>query len=87
MSGKMKGTWGGKRKGAGRPPGTGSGPSYESRNFRVMLMLTRAELEQLRALAAQRAIAVGTMAYEIVRAALARRRKQLPATKKEKRHE
>jgi hypothetical protein len=49
-----------------------------------MLMLTRAELDQLRALATERAVAVGTMAYEIVSAALARRRRRLPPTKKDK---
>ena len=48
---KKKGTWGGRRPGAGRPKGSGKGPSPNSRRNRVAVMLTDTELKTLRSAA------------------------------------
>lgn len=64
--------WGGPRKGAGRPPGTGPGPSPDSRRNRLTILLTDAEMTALRKLAEERDLPVGTVAYEIVALSLRR---------------
>ena len=46
---KKKSRWGGRRKGAGRPPGTGTGPSKHARINRVVAMLSNDELKILQA--------------------------------------
>lgn len=74
MAVRRRGMWGGPRKGAGRPPGTGPGPSPDSRRNRVVVMLTDQELAKLRDLADERDLPLGTAAYEIVARALGRRR-------------
>jgi len=63
------GRWGGPRRGAGRKPGTDPG---EVRRNRVTFTLTDGELAQLRALADEREMPVGTLAYEYVTKALRR---------------
>ncbi len=63
------GRWGGPRRGAGRKPGTDPG---EVRRNRVTFTLTDSELAQLRALADEREMPVGTLAYEYVTKALRR---------------
>lgn len=80
MPEREKGSWGGARKGAGRKPKNDGDP----RTYRLTLMVTRSDLDDLRRLAAERATSVASYAYEILRAALVRRRRQIPATKKEK---
>jgi hypothetical protein len=74
MSVRKKSMWGGPRKGAGRPPGTGPGPSPHSRRNRVVIMLSDAELVKLRKLARQQDLPLGTVAYEIVARSLKRRK-------------
>jgi hypothetical protein len=73
MAAKMKGRWGGPRKGAGRPPGSGSGPSPDARRNRLTITLRDDELEVLRRMADKRDLPVGTVAYEIVARAIRRR--------------
>ena len=46
--GKKKAKWGGRREGAGRPFGSGKGPSPLSRRNRVAIMLTDVELAALK---------------------------------------
>ena len=70
-----KGKLGGPRKGAGRPPGTGPGPSPDARRNRVTILLADTELAKLRKLAERRDLPLGTVAYEIVARSLARQRK------------
>jgi hypothetical protein len=74
MAAKMKGKVGGPRKGAGRPPGTGQGPSPDSRRNRLTITLRDTELAVLQRMAEKRDLPVGTVAYEIVARALRRRR-------------
>lgn len=62
---------GGRRAGAGRPPGTGGPPELVRRN-RVTITLTDAELEVLRAMARDRGLPVGTTLYQLVRRRLRR---------------
>ncbi len=69
-----KGMRGGPRKGAGRPPGTGPGPSPDARRNRVVVMLSDAELKKLRRLAHEKDLPVGTVAYEFVGRGLKRRK-------------
>lgn len=64
-------SWGGPRKGAGRKPGFGKNPEGVRRN-RVTLTLTDAELSKLSALASERGLPVGTLAYEYIERALRR---------------
>jgi DNA invertase Pin-like site-specific DNA recombinase len=63
---KKKGTWGGRRPGAGRPKGSGKGPSPNSRRNRVAVMLSDAELKNLNALAQKQGIPVATAAYRLM---------------------
>lgn len=61
---------GGPRLGAGRP----AGPAESVRRHRTTVLLTDAEQAELEALAAERQLPPGTVVYQIVRRALARRR-------------
>ena len=70
----VKSRVGGRREGAGRPPGTGPGKDPYARVHRLLIMVRRDELEKLRALAAERSMALGTFAYQLVRDALKRRK-------------
>jgi hypothetical protein len=63
---KKKFGWGGSRPGAGRPKGSGTGPSPNSRRNRVAVMLTDTELKKLRASARKKRIPVSTAAYKLV---------------------
>jgi DNA invertase Pin-like site-specific DNA recombinase len=63
---KKKGTWGGRRPGAGRPKGSGKGPSPNSRRNRVAVMLTDAELRTLRGVARKQGVPVSTAAYQYI---------------------
>jgi len=58
----------------GRPKGSG-GPPEKIRRNRVVVMLTDAELEKLHRWAEEKDLPFGSVAYEIVGRALARRRK------------
>jgi hypothetical protein len=64
---------GAKRKRMGRPKGSG-GPPEKIRRNRVVVMLTDAELAKLHRWAEERDLPLGTVAYEIVGRALARRK-------------
>lgn len=69
-----KGTWGGRRPGAGRPKGSGKGPSPDSRRNRVAVMLTDTELATLRGVAKKAGVPVSTAAYQFIARSLTRRR-------------
>ncbi len=71
---KKKSRWGGRRKGAGRPPGTGTGPSKHARINRVVAMLSNDELKTLQAHARRQKLPLGTAAYRIIAKALRRLR-------------
>ncbi len=74
MATRKKGRVGGPRKGAGRPPGTGPGPSPDARRNRIAVMLSDGELRKLRAEAKRRDLPPSTVAYEFVARALKRRK-------------
>lgn len=63
---KKKGTWGGARKGAGRPKGTGTGQSPFSRRNRVAVMLTDTELRKLERDAMASRVPLSTRAHQII---------------------
>jgi hypothetical protein len=67
-----KGGWGGRRPGAGRPKGSGQGPSPDSRRNRVAVMFTDTELKTLNGLARKKRIPVATAAYELISRGLKR---------------
>ena len=67
-----KGSWGGSRPGAGRPPGTGTGPSKDARINRVVAMLSNDELKTLQKHAKRQKLPLGTAAYQIIAKALRR---------------
>ena len=69
---RKKKQWGGRRKGAGRPPGTGTGPSKHARINRVVAMLSNDELKILQAHARREKLPLGTAAYRIIAKALRR---------------
>lgn len=69
-----KGTWGGRRPGAGRPKGSGRGPSPDSRRNRVAVMLTDDELGALRTAARTSGIPLSTAAYRLIARSLSRSR-------------
>ena len=71
---RKKSRWGGRRKGAGRPPGTGTGPSKHARINRVVAMLSNDELKTLQAYARREKLPLGTAAYRIIARALRRLR-------------
>lgn len=70
--GKKKLGWGGRRPGAGRPKGSGKGPSPDSRKNRVAVMFTDSELAKLRVLAKKQRIPVATVAYRMIERAVKR---------------
>ena len=74
MAVRKKGKVGGARKGAGRPPGTGPGPSPDARRNRVTILLRDDELAKLQKLADRRGLPFGTLAYEYVARALKRKK-------------
>jgi hypothetical protein len=70
MKAKKKSTWGGKRNGAGRPVGSGSGPSPDSRRNRVAVMFTDDELAKLQQRAKTKRLPVATVAYNSIKRSL-----------------
>lgn len=58
--------WGGARKGAGRPHGSGTGPRPGSRRNRIAVMLSDVELGKLQKLAKRGKLPVSTAAYGLV---------------------
>ncbi len=70
--GKTKSGWGGRRPGAGRPPGTGTGPSRDARINRVVAMVSNNELKILQKYAKSEKLPLGTAAYQIIARALRR---------------
>jgi hypothetical protein len=71
---QKKAGWGGRRRGAGRPLGTGTGPSKHARINRVVAMLSNDELKTLQAHAKREKLPLGTAAYRIIAQALRRLR-------------
>jgi hypothetical protein len=69
---KSKAGWGGKRSGAGRPKGSGTGPSPGARINRVVAMLSNDELKALKRIAREQKLPLGTAAYRIIARALKR---------------
>lgn len=67
---KKSNGWGGARPGAGRPKGSGRGPSPEARRNRVAIMLSDLELRKLARIARRRRKPVATLAYELLAKAL-----------------
>ena len=59
-------SWGGKRSGAGRPKGSGQGPSPDSRRNRVAIMFTDVELASLESAAKKQKLPLSTLAYQRV---------------------
>ena len=59
-------SWGGKRSGAGRPKGSGQGPSPDSRRNRVAIMFTDVELASLEGAAKKKKLPLSTLAYQLV---------------------
>lgn len=57
---------GGKRKGAGRPVGTGTGTGEHARINRVVAMLSNAEMTVLETQAKKINLPLGTTAYQIL---------------------
>jgi len=70
---KTKGTWGGARPGAGRPLGSGSGPSPDSRRNRVAVMFSDTELRTLKKIARSEKQPLSTAAYAIIEKRLRRK--------------
>lgn len=66
MSARNNSGWGGSRRGAGRPKGSGSGPSPNARVNRVAVMLTDTELTKLERIALRKKIPLATLAYELL---------------------
>lgn len=66
VSAKKRSNWGGVRPGAGRPKGSGAGPSPSARKNRIAVMLSDAELARLLALAELSGKPVATLAYELI---------------------
>ncbi len=69
---RKKTQWGGRRRGAGRPTGTGTGPSKDARINRVVAMLSNDELKILKAHAKREKLPLGTAAYRIIAKTLKR---------------
>jgi len=67
-----KSGWGGRRPGAGRPKGSGTGPSPGARINRVVAMLSNDELKVLKRIARRKKLPVGTVAYQMIARALKR---------------
>ena len=66
MAAKKKYSWGGARPGAGRPKGSGSGPSPTARKNRVAIMLTETELAKLIKVSKRKKTPAATLAYELL---------------------
>lgn len=66
MAAKKKSSWGGARSGAGRPKGSGAGPSPNARKNRVAIMLADSELEKLSRASKKKKIPQATLAYELL---------------------
>lgn len=66
MTAKKKSSWGGARRGAGRPKGSGSGPSPNARKNRVAVMLTDTELLKIGRVAKRMKVPIATLAYEMI---------------------
>lgn len=67
-----KKSWGGARVGAGRPKGSGSGPSPDTRKNRVAIMLSDKELAKLTRIAKRKGQPIATLAYELLAGGLKR---------------
>lgn len=59
-------SWGGRRRGAGRPIGSGKGPSPDARYNRVAVMFNNTEIKALKALAAKGDLPIATVAYNLI---------------------
>ena len=70
---KKRGTWGGARPGAGRPKGSGQGPSPNSRRNRVAVMFSDTELSALKKIARAEKQPLSTAAYAIIAKRLRRK--------------
>ncbi len=70
---KKPASWGGRRKGAGRPVGSGQGPSPDARYNRVAVMFNNTEIKNLKALAAKEGIPIATVAYNLIARSLKRK--------------
>ncbi len=62
--------WGGARAGAGRPKGSGQGPSPNARQNRIAIMLTDAEWKKLIRIAKRRKMPPATLAYRFLAAGM-----------------
>jgi hypothetical protein len=71
-SSKKSTGWGGRRPGAGRPVGSGTGPSRHARINRVVAMLSNDELKKMRSHAKGLGLPVSTAAYRIIARSLKR---------------
>ena len=74
MAAKKSSGWGGSRRGAGRPKGSGSGPSPNARVNRIAVMLTDVELAKLERIAVRKRLPVATLAYQLMSGALRKTR-------------
>ena len=63
---KKASSWGGARSGAGRPIGSGPGPSPNARVNRIAVMLSNSELAKLERIASRKKIPVATLAYQLL---------------------
>ncbi len=70
MARKRKNTWGGRREGAGRPPGSLGAPNPDARTVRVAIMLSEADYAKLVAKAKRLGKPPATAAYESVKRGL-----------------
>lgn len=66
MAARKKFGWGGARPGAGRPKGSGNGPSPNARKNRVAIMLSDSEFAKLRRIAHRKKKPIATLAYELL---------------------
>lgn len=71
---RRKAGWGGARPGAGRPRGSGPGPSADARRNRVAIMLSDLELARLERIARRRKLPLATAGHALLRQALLRAR-------------
>ncbi len=63
---KKPASWGGRRRGAGRPIGSGKGPSPDARYNRVAVMFNNTEIKALKALASKDGLPIATVAYNLI---------------------
>ena len=69
---KKSNGWGGRRHGAGRPLGSGTGPSRHARINRVVVMLSNDEFKTMQKHSKAQSLPLGTAAYRIVARSLKR---------------